>query len=54
MVEIPFSPTACALVTMTILALTFYAGRWCGIKLEMNRIEEEMKQYECKEREKED
>ena len=33
MVDIPLSPTACALVTMTILALTFYAGRWCGVKL---------------------
>ena len=43
MVEIPLSPTACALVTMTILALTFYAGRLCGMKLVMNRIEEEMK-----------
>ena len=41
MVEIPFSPTACAFVT-TMLVLTFYAGRWCGIKLVMNRIEEEM------------
>ena len=42
MVEIPFSPTECALVTTTILVLTFYAGRWCGIKLVMNRIEEVM------------
>jgi hypothetical protein len=42
MVEIPISPTACALVTTMMLALTFYAGRWCGIKLVMNRIEEEM------------
>jgi hypothetical protein len=41
MVEIPFSPTACAFVT-TKLLLTFYAGRWCGIKLVMSRIEEEM------------
>ena len=42
MVEIPFSPIACALVTTMMLVLTFYAGRWCGIKLVMNRIEEEM------------
>ena len=42
MVEIPFSPIACAVVTMTILVLTFYAGRWCGIKLVMNRIEKEI------------
>jgi hypothetical protein len=42
MVILPFSPTACALVTTTMIALTFYAGRWCGIKLVMNRIEEEI------------
>ena len=42
MVEIPFSPIACAMVTTMILVLTFYAGRWCGIKLVMNRIEKEM------------
>ena len=42
MVEIPFSPIACAVVTTTMLVLTFYAGRWCGIKLVMNRIEKEM------------
>ena len=42
MVDIPLSPTACALVTTMMLVLTFYAGRWCGIKLVMNRIEEEM------------
>ena len=42
MVEIPFSPIACAVVTTMMLVLTFYAGRWCGIKLVMNRIEDEM------------
>ncbi len=42
MVILPFSPTACALVTTMMLVLTFYAGRWCGIKLVMNRIEDEM------------
>ena len=42
MVDIPLSPTACAVVTTMMLVLTFYAGRWCGIKLVMNRIEEEM------------
>ena len=42
MVDIPLSPTACALVTTMMLVLTFYAGRWCGIKLVMNRIEKEM------------
>ena len=42
MVILPFSPIACAVVTMTMLVLTFYVGRWCGIKQVMNRIEEEM------------
>ncbi len=42
MVEIPFSPIACAVVTTMMLVLTFYAGRWCGIKLVMNRIEKEI------------
>ena len=42
MVDIPLSPTACAVVTTTMLVLTFYAGRWCGIKLVMNRIEKEI------------
>lgn len=42
MVEIPFSPTACAVVTTMMFVLTFYAGRWCGIKLVMYRIEKEM------------
>ena len=42
MVILPLSPIACALVTTMMLVLTFYAGRWCGIKLVMNRIEEEM------------
>ena len=42
MVILPFSPLACAVVTTTMLVLTFYAGRWCGIKWMMTRIEEEM------------
>jgi hypothetical protein len=42
MVEIPLSPTACALVTTMMFVMTFYAGRWCGIKQVMNRIEEEI------------
>ena len=56
MVEIPFSPTACAVVVTMMLVLTFYAGRWCGIKQVMNRIEKEMESWENdpKEREEED
>ena len=42
MVILPFSPIACAVVTTMMLVLTFYLGKWCGIKLVMNRIEEEM------------
>ena len=42
MVEIPFSPTACALVTTMVLAVTFYAGRWWGMKMTMNWIEKEL------------
>jgi hypothetical protein len=45
MVILPFSPIACAVVTMTMIALTFYAGRWCGIKQVMNRIGEEMETW---------
>ena len=39
---LPISPLACAVVTTTMLVLTFYVGRWCGIKWMINRIEEEM------------
>jgi len=42
MVILPFSPIACAVVTTMMLVLTFYLGKWCGIKLVMNRIEKVM------------
>ena len=42
MVILPFSPLACALVTTMLLALTFYAGRWWGMKMTMNLIEKEI------------
>jgi hypothetical protein len=42
MVEIPFSPTACAVVTTMMLALTFYLGKWCGIKQVMDYITKEV------------
>ena len=42
MVEIPFSPTACAVVTTMVLAVTFYSGRWWGMKMTMNWIEKEL------------
>jgi hypothetical protein len=46
MVILPLLPIACALVTTSILIMTFYVGRWVGIKTVMNRIEEEMKEYD--------
>ena len=42
MVILPFSPLACAVVTTTIISVTFYVGRWFGVKWIINRIEEEM------------
>jgi len=42
MVILPLSPIACALVTTFVLVVTFYTGRWCGIKIMMNLIEKEM------------
>ena len=46
MVTITFTPLACAVVTTTMFVLTFYAGRWIGIKTVMNRIEDVMKEFE--------
>ena len=46
MVTIPFTPLACALVTTTMLVLTFYTGRFDGIKKGMNDMKKEMKEYE--------
>jgi hypothetical protein len=42
MVVLPFSPTACALVTTMMLAVTFYVGKWCGIKQVMDYITKEV------------
>ena len=43
MVILPLSPIACALVTnFRILIVTFYTGRWVGIKTMMNLIEKEI------------
>ena len=46
MVEIPLSPTACALVTTMMLAVAFYTGRWWGIKITMNLLEKEIEKNE--------
>ena len=42
MVILPLSPIACALVTTSILIVTFYTGRWVGIKTMMKLIEKEI------------
>ena len=42
MVILPLSPIACALVTTSILIMTFYSGRWWGMKMTMNWIEKEL------------
>ena len=52
MVILLLSPIACALVTTSILIVTFYSGRWWGMKMTMNCIEDKMKEYEQKELEK--
>jgi hypothetical protein len=42
MVEIPFSPIACAIVATLMIALIFYVGKFCGMKKVMNDIEKEI------------
>ena len=44
MVILPLSPIACALVTISILIVTFYSGRWWGMKMTMNLIEKEIRE----------
>ena len=36
MVILLLSPIACALVTTSILIVTFYSGRWWGMKMTMD------------------
>jgi hypothetical protein len=42
MVILPLSPFACALVTTLMLIVTFYSGRWWGMKMTINLIEKEI------------
>lgn len=42
MVILPLSPVLCALVTTSILIVTFYLGRWCGIRAVMDFMEKEI------------
>ena len=46
MVTIPFTPLACAVVTTTMFVLTFYTGRFYGIKKVLEFMKKEMKEYE--------
>ena len=42
MVTLPISPLVCSVLTTLILLVTFYFGRWCGIKTVMNFMEKEI------------
>ena len=46
MVTIPFTPLACAVVITTMLVLTFYVGRFYGMKKVLEFMKKEMKRYE--------
>jgi hypothetical protein len=46
MVTIPFSPLACAVVTTTMLVLTFYTGRFYGMKKMMDYMKKEIERNE--------
>ena len=49
MVILPLSPLACAVVTTTMFVLTFYTGRFYGMKKMMDYMKKEIERYECKE-----
>ena len=42
MVTLPISPLTCSVLTTMSLIVTFYVGRWCGIKAVMNFMEKEI------------
>ncbi len=42
MVLTPFTPLVCAMLTTLALTLTFYVGKWWGMKMTMNLIEKEI------------
>ena len=46
MVTIPISPVVCSVLTTLTLIVTFYAGRYVGIRWMMDRIYEEMEKSE--------
>ena len=46
MVILPLSPLACAVVTTTMLMLTFYIGRYYGMKKVVDYMKKEMERDE--------
>ena len=42
MITLPISPLICSVLTTLILIVTFYFGRWCGIKTVLTYIEKEI------------
>jgi hypothetical protein len=42
MVTLPISPLVCGVLTTCTLIVTFYVGRWYGIKTVMNFMEKEI------------
>ena len=46
MVTIPISPVVCSVLTTLTLIVTFYAGRYVGIRWKMDRICEEIEKSE--------
>jgi hypothetical protein len=47
MVTLPISPLTCSVLTTMSLNVTFYVGRWCGIKKVMNFMEREITKRYC-------
>jgi hypothetical protein len=42
MVILPLSPIACAVLTTFTLIVTFYVGKWCGVKKVMDCMMKEI------------
>ena len=47
MAIIPLSPLACAVVTTMMFALTFFVGRFYGMKKVMDYMKKEIERYEA-------
>jgi hypothetical protein len=46
MVILPLSPLACAVVTTMMFALTFFVGRFYGMKKVLDCMKKEIEKYE--------